>query len=279
MIRGSRSTSQISATASSKGRTSTEPKPGSPKALTSFPSLSPDASASPKRKRSSRDATRSASSLVDGSTGGRVERQPSSVASSQGPSRRTSAEASDQNTPSLNRKPSTTITKTLRGAASLHKSILSTLTFRSTTKEESPGAVFKDPDWDAADPLENASDEQVQRVIENHGGQISILRQYSKDLAESNQRVAAERNYKLDLIDQNRRLRDENELLRLQLEEQGRKYKNVQNLFKRFVRPEYPGQIQIVDSPNGHYVLGELQHPVQQAPRVSVTSSDNVPRR
>jgi hypothetical protein len=118
--------------------------------------------------------------------------------------------------------------------------------------------VFKDPDWDAADPLENASDEQVKRVIENHGGQISILRQYSKDLAESNQRVAAERNYKLDLIDQNRKLRDENELLKLQLEEQSRKYKNVKNLFKRFVRPEYPGQIQIVDSPNGHYVLGGL---------------------
>ena len=35
-----------------------------------------------------------------------------------------------------------------------------------------------------------------------------------------NSRVAAERNMKLDLMDQNRKLRDENELLRLQLEEQ-----------------------------------------------------------
>jgi hypothetical protein len=131
------------------------------------------------------------------------------------------------------------------------------LTFRTNTQEDSPGAVFKDPDWDAVDPLENASDEQIQRVIEKNGGAISILRQYSKDLAESNSRVALERNMKLDLVEQNRKLRDEHELLKLQLEEQNRKYKNVQNLFKRFVRPDYPGQIQIVDSPNGHYVLGE----------------------
>jgi hypothetical protein len=117
--------------------------------------------------------------------------------------------------------------------------------------------VFKDPDWDAADPLENASDEQIQRVIEKNGGAISILRQYSKDLAESNTRVASERNMKLELVEQNRQLQNHNELLKLQLEEQNRKYKNVKNLFKRFVRPEYPGQIQIVDSPNGHYVLGE----------------------
>jgi len=263
-IRGKRSTSQFSATPSSKGRTSSEAKPGSPKVLTSFPSLSPEAAGSPKRKRSSREATRSASGLGDGGSAGRVERQPSG-STSQGSSRRTSADVKSPETPVLNRKPSTTISKTLRGAASLHKSILSTLTFRNPSQEESPGAVFKDPDWDAADPLENASDEQVRRVIDNHGGQISILRQYSKDLAESNQRVAAERNYKLDLIDQNRKLRDENELLRLQLEEQNRKYKNVQNLFKRFVRPEYPGQIQIVDSPNGHYVLdstnGEMIEP------------------
>ena len=263
-IRAKRSTSQISGSASTKDRTSTEAKPGSPKVLTSFPSLSPEASASPRRKRSSRDATRSSSSLVDGGTGGRVERQPSGT-SSQASSRRTSSDVKSPETPTLNRKPSTTISKTLRGAASLHKSILSSLTFRNPTQEESPSAVFKDPDWDAADPLENASDEQVRRVIDNHGGAISILRQYSKDLAESNQRVAAERNYKLDLIDQNRKLRDENELLRLQLEEQNRKYKNVQNLFKRFARPEYPSQIQIVDSPNGHYVLdstnGEMIEP------------------
>jgi hypothetical protein len=146
----------------------------------------------------------------------------------------------------------------LRGAASLHKSILAGLTFRTNTQDESTAAVFEDPDWDAADPLENASDEQIQRVIEKNGGAIAILRQYSKDLAESNTRVALERNMKLDLVEQNRKLRDQNELFKLQLDEQNRKYKNVQNLFKRFVRPEYPGQIQIVDSPNGHYVLGEF---------------------
>lgn len=202
--------------------------------------------------------------MKDGSTGGRVERQPSSAKSKESLGR-TSTEVKISETPTLARKPSTTISKTLRGAASLHKSILSTLTFRGSTQEDSPEAVFKDPDWDAADPLENASDEQVQRVIQNHGGAISMLRQYSKDLAECNSRVASERNYKLDLVDQNRKLRDEYELLRLQLDEQNRKYKNVQNLFKRFVRPDYPGQIQIVDSPNGHFVLdstnGEMIEP------------------
>jgi hypothetical protein len=250
-VRGKRSTSHMAGTTPSKTRTSTEAKPGSPKVLTSFPSLSPDALASPKRKRSSRDSPRSTSAQVE------APNQQASASSSRAVSRRASADVSGPSTPTLNRKPSTTITKTVRGVTSLHKSILAGLTFRTSTPEDSPGAVFKDPDWDAADPLENASDEQVQRVIKNHGGSISILRQYSKDLAESNQRVAAERNYKLDLVDQNRKLRDENELLKLQLEEQNRKYKNVQNLFKRFVRPEYPGQIQIVDSPNGHYVLGK----------------------
>lgn len=263
-IRGTRSTSHMATATSSKGRSSSEAKPASPKVLTSFPSLSPQSSASPKRKRSSREATRSASSLVDGSTIG-VERRPSAM-SSRGPSRRTSTEASTPETPTQNRKPSTSIGKTLRGgAASLHKSILAGLTFRTNTQEESLGTVFKDPDWDAADPLENASDEQIQRIIEKNGGIIAILRQYSKDLAECNSRVAMERNMKLDLVEQNRKLQNESELLRLQLDEQSRKYKNVQNLFKRFVRPEYPGQIQIVDSPNGHYVLGGFYWPETHA--------------
>jgi regulator of replication initiation timing len=105
--------------------------------------------------------------------------------------------------------------------------------------------------------LEQAKDEQIQRVIDRNGGAIASLRQFSKDLAESNGRVAEERNKKLELIERNRNLRDENDQLKAQLEETQRKYKNVQNLFKRFVRPEQPWQIQIVDSPNGHYILGE----------------------
>ncbi|KIW06937.1 hypothetical protein, variant [Verruconis gallopava] len=275
-IRGKRSASHIAASASSR-RTSTEAVTGSPKVLTSFPSLSPDSSASPvRRKRSSREATRSNNSLVDGTIVGHLDRR-SSASRSCGPSRRTSSEGSNPETPVQPRKQTSSIGKTLRGAASLHKSILAGLTFRSSAQEDSPGAVFKDPDWNAADPLENASDDQVQRVIENHGGPISILRQYSKDLAECNARIATERNMKLDLMDQNRRLRDENELLKLQLEEQNRKYKNVQNLFKRFVRPEYPGQIQIVDSPNGHYVLdstnGEMIEPQKPSTRSSKPAS------
>jgi predicted nuclease with TOPRIM domain len=108
--------------------------------------------------------------------------------------------------------------------------------------------------------LEGASDEQIQRIVDRNGGVIPSLRQFSKDLAESNGRVAEERNKKLELVEKTRNLRDENDHLMAQLEEMQRKYKNVQNLFKRFVRPEMPGQIQIVDSPNGHYILGEFAY-------------------
>jgi uncharacterized phage infection (PIP) family protein YhgE len=156
------------------------------------------------------------------------------------------------------KKSGSSITKTLKGAASLHKSILASLTFSTATHEVLDEGVFEDPDWDAPDPLQQATDEQIQRVIDRNGGAIPSLRQYSKDLAESNARVAQERNNKLELIERNRNLRDQNEQLKAQLEDMQRKYKNVQNLFKRYVRPEHPGQIQIVDSPNGHYILGTL---------------------
>jgi hypothetical protein len=128
----------------------------------------------------------------------------------------------------------------------------------TTVKSPTEIGVFKELDWDASDPLEQANDEQIQRVIDRNGGAIPSLRQFSKDLSESNGRVAEERNKKLEIIDRNRSLREENDQLKIQLEEMQRKYKNVQNLFKRFVRPEHPGQIQIVDSPNGHYILGKL---------------------
>lgn len=230
--------------------------PASPKVLTSFPSLSPQA-ASPKRKRPSGVGVRSTSGLHESSgVDDSYDRRPSESTSTAS-SRRVSSEASNVETPTQQRKPASSISKTLRGAANLHKSILAGLTFRGATQEEPEESVFKDPDWEAADPLEKASDEQIKRVIEKNGGAISILRQYSTDLAESNTRVAQERNSKLEVIERNRKLRDDNELLRLQLEETHRKYKNVQNLFKRYVRPEFPGQIQIVDSPNGHYILGE----------------------
>jgi hypothetical protein len=138
----------------------------------------------------------------------------------------------------------------------LHKTLIASLT-RGSAQESPQEGVFDELDWEASDPLEQASDEQIQRVIDRNGGAIASLRQFSKDLAESNGRVAEERNKKLELIERNRNLRDENDQLKAQLEETQRKYKNVQNLFKRFVRPEHPWQIQIVDSPNGHYILGE----------------------
>jgi hypothetical protein len=254
---GARRTS--SSNASKGSRRSSEEIPSSPKVLTSFPSFSPPPTVAPKRKKSSKGSRLAsggnhAGRLSSGQTisdSGMLESSPveDSIKSPK-------EEASEPS----NRKASASISsRTWKGATTLHKTLIASLT-RTSASESTQEGVFNEPDWEASDPLEQASSEQIQRVIDRNGGAISSLRQFSKDLAESNGRVAEERNKKLELIERNRTLRDENDYLKAQLEDTQRKYKNVQNLFKRFVRPEQPGQIQIVDSPNGHFILGKFQY-------------------
>ncbi|QDS74630.1 hypothetical protein FKW77_009112 [Venturia effusa] len=253
-LRGGKRTSTSSSIASNKSRQNSisEAPPASPKVFTSFPNFSPPPSASPKRKRSSKETSKLGSSAESLQAGGQSRRTSGENTSSSSTIKKSSGESG----PSQVRKSTSSFAgKTLKGAANLHKSILASLTFSSAVPQVSPDGVFDDPDWDASDPLENATDDQIQRVIDRNGGAISLLKQYSQDLAESNSRVAQERNGKLEVIERNRRLRDESDQMKLQLEDMQRKYKNVQNLLKRFVRPEHPGQIQIVDSPNGHFVL------------------------
>jgi hypothetical protein len=260
-LRGKRTSSSSTALNKSRQSSTSEAPPPSPKVLTSFPSFSPPPSASPKRKRSSKETSRLASSLHENSQGGGQSRRHSgenTTALSKSPTdKKSTSSVPAESRASQGQKSTSSFGKSLKGAANLHKSILATLTFSSPAPEAPQEGVFDDPDWDAADPLEQATDEQIQRVIDRNGGAISLLKQYSKDLAECNSRVAQERNGKLEVIERNRRLRDESDQLKLQLEEMQRKYKNVQNLFKRFVRPDYPGHIQIVDSPNGHFVFGK----------------------
>lgn len=253
-LRGGKRASTSSSTASNKSRQSSlsEAAPASPKVFTSFPNFTTPASASPKRKRSSKETPKLGNS-VENLQGGSQSRRPSGEDISKAPA---STKALGQSGSSQGQKSTSSFAgKTLKGAANLHKSILASLTFSSAVPKISEDGVFEDPDWDASDPLAEATDEQIQRVIDRNGGAISLLRQYSKDLAETNTRVAQERNGKLEVIERNRQLRDESDQMKLQLEDMQRKYKNVQNLLKRFVRPDQPGQIQIVDSPNGHFVL------------------------
>lgn len=253
-LRGGKRTSTSSSTASNKSRQSSlsEAPPASPKVFTSFPNFTPPQSASPKRKRSSKDTSKLGNSVENL----QVESQSRRPSGEDTSNVSTIKKSSGQGGSSQGQKSTSSFAgKTLEGAANLHKSILASLTFSSAVPQLSQDGVFDDPDWDASDPLEEATDEQIQRVIDRNGGAISLLKQYSKDLADTNARVAQERNGKLEVIERNRRLRDESDQMKLQLEDMQRKYKNVQNLLKRFVRPDQPGQIQIVDSPNGHFVL------------------------
>jgi hypothetical protein len=256
-LRGGKRTTSQASSASNKSRQSSisEGSPASPKVFTSFPSFSPPPSASPKRKRSSKETSRLANSLENLQVGGQSRRPSGEHAANTPTVKKSSSVTLVETRSSQGQKPTSSFGKTLKGAANLHKSILASLTFSSPAQETPQDGVFDDPDWDAADPLEQATDEQIQRVIDRNGGAVSLLKQYSKDLAETNTRVAQERNGKLEVIERNRRLRDESDQMKLQLEELQRKYKNVQNLLKRFVRPDQPGQVQIVDSPNGHFVL------------------------
>jgi hypothetical protein len=257
-LRGKRSINSSTPSNKSRQSSTSEGPPGAPKVYTSFPSFSPPPSSSPKRKRSSKETLSLANSLETPhveSQSRRTSGEDASVPSNTSATKKSSNSMSGGSGTSQGQKSTSSLGKTLKGAANLHKSILATLTFSSPAPESSQEGVFQDPDWNAADPLQQATDEQIQRVIDRNGGAVSLLKQYSKDLAEANTRVAQERNGRLEVIERNRRLRDESDQLKLQLEEMERKYKNVQNLLKRFVRPDQPGQIQIVDSPNGHFVL------------------------
>jgi hypothetical protein len=257
-LRGKRTTSSSTASNKSRQSSTSEGPPASPKVFTSFPSLSPPPTASPKRKRSSKEASRLANSLENLHVGGQIRRpsgEDTGVLSNTSTIRKSSNTTPGESGSPQGQKSTSSFGKTLKGAANLHKSILASLTFSSPAPETRQEGVFDDPDWDAADPLEQATDEQIQRVIDRNGGAVSLLKQYSKDLAETNTRVAQERNGKVEVIERNRQLRDEFDQMKLQLEEMQRKYKNVQNLLKRFVRPDQPGQIQVVDSPNGHFIL------------------------
>lgn len=123
-------------------------------------------------------------------------------------------------------------------------------------------SVFDGADEDS-DPLVNASDEQIQRIIDMNGGAIAAVRQFSADLAESNQRVTQERNNKLALLEETRQLREENELLKASIADHERKYESAMEMLKHsveksrqhsIIRPD----IKVVDSPGGPYLLDSL---------------------
>ncbi len=147
------------------------------------------------------------------------------------------------------------------------------------SEQGSSKSVFDGAD-DETDPLLNARDEQIQRIIDANGGPIATIRQFSADLAESNQRVTQERNNKQALLEETRQLREENELLKASLIENERRYDQAMQMLKHSVehsrqhsitRPD----IKVVDSPGGPYLLDSS--PVSFKPTILTTTFDTKP--
>lgn len=151
--------------------------------------------------------------------------------------------------------------RTVAAAAQLKKTILDSISYRSTSASSSSAPakhLFDAPDSAAGDPLAGAGDEHVLRIVGACGGVVPAVRKYSADLAESNERVAAERNSKLRLVEESRGLRARLDEMRREVEEERERAEVVRRLFERYVGKVAGGEpkVQVLESPNGPYALG-----------------------
>ncbi|KAF2667515.1 TBC-domain-containing protein [Microthyrium microscopicum] len=217
----------------------------SPTFLTSFPSFSPPEVTRSKKKTSSPSASPGAEHETP-----RAMKRGFRNASTPIQSRKASADT--QASPSA-------MNRTVQAAASLRKSIMDTITARSSAPE-SPHRIFSGLDGDAGDPLAGASEEHVQRIISSSGGPVATIKKYSSDLAETNQRVAAERNSKLKIVEENRQLRAQMEDKEDEMDDLRKQLATTKKLFARYVGKVEQNlspapQVQILESPAGPYAF------------------------
>ncbi|KAF2401251.1 TBC-domain-containing protein [Trichodelitschia bisporula] len=145
----------------------------------------------------------------------------------------------------------------------MHRSIMASLASpERSSKEDDDGGVFAGAVEEWADPLEKASESAILRIVERKGGVVGVVRQYSRDLAESNMRVAQERNTKVEILERERVVRDECEGWR-------RRCGEVEGLLRRVIKPEAPGEVEVVDSPGGLYLLDKESGRIIDLPGVN----------
>jgi hypothetical protein len=230
-----------------------------PTFLTSFPSFSPPDMTRSKRKSSGPNSGESASVADIGKkNGGRAVSTP--TAGKKGSSNGNSgAGAGEANAPGV---ASSAVNRTVQAAVNLRRTIMDSITYRSASgPQQSSQRIFASGYEAAGDPLVDATDEHVTRIITSSGGPIATVKKYSADLAESNERVAAERNSKLKLVEESRQLRAELQDRDQDIEGLKEQLENARKLFERYVEKMQPGETPVVrflDSPNGPYVLGEF---------------------
>jgi hypothetical protein len=233
-----RSSAQRSPSAHDAGSSPSSKTTPPPTFLTSFPSFSPPEPPTPTSAKSKR-------------RGGATPERKS------GPSSNNMAAAAAA-------PGSSAVNRTVAAAAQLKKTILDSISYRSASSSAAASSaatashLFDAPDWAAGDPLAVASDEHVLRIVGACGGVVPAVRKYSSDLAESNERVAAERNSKLRLVEENRGLRARLDEQRREVEEERERVEVVRRLFEKYVGKVAGGQprVQVLESPNGPYVLG-----------------------
>lgn len=254
--------SSSSSSRNRKGEAARTTPPVSPRGFTSFPDLISEPE-SPKQIRSPLESKRDSPS----------PRAKHSLSTSIAETSRPKGQHEVQST-------SSAINRTLKGAANLRKAIIASLISSQPTEPTPTKPVFDGAD-DDSDPLLNASDEQIQRIIDMNGGAIAAIRQFSADLAESNHRVTQERNNKLALLEETRQLREENELLKASIADHERKYDGAMEMLKHsveksrqhsIIRPD----IKVVDSPGGPYLLDSMSGQVVHDLR-SDAASEEVP--
>lgn len=216
----------------------------SPRGFTSFPDLISEPE-SPKQVRSPLESKRDSLS----------PRQKHSLSTSAAETSRPKGQYDAKST-------SSALNRTLQGAVNLRKAIMSSLISSQPAEQPTAKSVFEGAE-EQTDPLLNASDEQIQRIIDVNGGPIASIRQFSADLAESNQRVTQERNNKQALLEETRQLREENEQLKASIADHERRYESAMQMLKHSVehsrkhlitRPD----IKVVDSPGGPYLLDSM---------------------
>jgi hypothetical protein len=230
----------------------------SPTFLTSFPSFSPpEPAAKPKRRTGATPERKS------GSGSGGNSAAAAAVVGTTAPAGGASA-----------------VNRTVAAAAQLKKTILDSISLRSASPSAlavssaaaaaaaaAAARIFDAPDSAAGDPLAGASDEHVLRIVGACGGVVPAVRKYSADLAESNERVAAERNSKLRLVEENRGLRAQLDEGQREVEEARARSEVARRLFERYVVKMNPDlvekpRIQVLESPSGPYALGWCCSPI-----------------
>jgi hypothetical protein len=151
--------------------------------------------------------------------------------------------------------------RTVQAASNLRKTILDTITYRQPIPQPNTEKIFSGTDEDIGDPLAGATNEHVERIILSSGGPVATVKKYSADLAETHDRVTAERNSKVRLVEENRGLRAGLQDKEQAVEDLQKLLATTKRLFERYVGKMQPElgpipQLQILDSPAGPYALG-----------------------